>query len=204
LGSRRCERWSERVTSAPWRRRSAATGSARRRRHRDVRRVPRAARGAPRGARAWHGWRSGAAGAARGHCASGEHRRGGRRAELSAGRQEQGDQAGEAGAQEGDGDGGGGRTEVEPPLEGQPPVVGSESEDSDVTRHTAYNKHDTGWAKGAPSEDQTLPHRPPGPLAAVGLLGGRPTISGVANCPGPILWPGPILGADGCPCYPPP
>jgi len=65
-----------------------------------------------------------------GHCASGEHRRGGRRAELPAGRQEQGE-AGEAGAQEGDGDGNGGRTEVEPPLEGQPPVVGSESEDSD-------------------------------------------------------------------------
>ena len=47
-----------------------------------------------------------------------------------------------------------------------------------ITRHTAYNKHDTGWAEGAPSEDHTtpaLPHRPPGgPLAAVGLLGGRP------------------------------
>jgi hypothetical protein len=25
-----------------------------------------------------------------------------------------------------------------------------------ITRHTAYNKHDTGWAKGAPSEDHTL------------------------------------------------
>jgi hypothetical protein len=24
-----------------------------------------------------------------------------------------------------------------------------------ITRHTAYNKHDTGWAKGAPSEDHT-------------------------------------------------
>jgi len=27
-----------------------------------------------------------------------------------------------------------------------------------ITRHTAYNKHDTGWAKGAPSEDR--PHYP--------------------------------------------
>jgi hypothetical protein len=26
-----------------------------------------------------------------------------------------------------------------------------------ITRHTAYNKHDTGWAKGAPSEDHTTP-----------------------------------------------
>jgi hypothetical protein len=26
-----------------------------------------------------------------------------------------------------------------------------------ITRHTAYNKHDTGWAKGAPSEG---PHYP--------------------------------------------
>ena len=26
-----------------------------------------------------------------------------------------------------------------------------------ITRHTAYNKHDTGWAKGAPSEDHTAP-----------------------------------------------
>ena len=25
-----------------------------------------------------------------------------------------------------------------------------------ITRHTAYNKHDTGWAKGAPSEDHTI------------------------------------------------
>ena len=35
-----------------------------------------------------------------------------------------------------------------------------------ITRLTAYNKHDTGWAKGAPSEDHTTPHRPPGPLGA--------------------------------------
>ena len=26
-----------------------------------------------------------------------------------------------------------------------------------ITRHTAYNKHDTGWAKGAPSEYHTTP-----------------------------------------------
>ena len=26
-----------------------------------------------------------------------------------------------------------------------------------IRRHTAYNKHDTGWAKGAPSEDHTTP-----------------------------------------------
>jgi hypothetical protein len=26
-----------------------------------------------------------------------------------------------------------------------------------ITRHTAYNKHDTGWAKGVPSEDHTTP-----------------------------------------------
>ena len=26
-----------------------------------------------------------------------------------------------------------------------------------ITIHTAYNKHDTGWAKGAPSEDHTTP-----------------------------------------------
>jgi hypothetical protein len=26
-----------------------------------------------------------------------------------------------------------------------------------ITRHTAFNKHDTGWAKGAPSEDHTTP-----------------------------------------------
>ena len=26
----------------------------------------------------------------------------------------------------------------------------------EFTRHTAYNKHDTGWAKGAPSEDRFL------------------------------------------------
>ena len=61
LGSR--AEWSEREAarhgagsdSRARRPRSAATGSARRRQHRDVRRVPRAARGAPRGARAWHG-----------------------------------------------------------------------------------------------------------------------------------------------------
>ena len=38
-----------------------------------------------------------------------------------------------------------------------------------ITRHTAYNKHDTGWAKGAPSEDHTTPpslHRLPGPLCS--------------------------------------
>ena len=43
-----------------------------------------------------------------------------------------------------------------------------------ITRHTAYDKHDTGWAKGAPSEDHTTPpssRMPPGPLAAAGLLG---------------------------------
>ena len=41
------------------------------------------------------------------------------------------------------------------------------------------------WAKGARARHPktTLPHRPPGPLAAVGLPGG-----GVANPPGPILW----------------
>jgi hypothetical protein len=76
-----------------------------------------------------------------------------------------------------------------------------------MTRHKANNKHGTGWAKGAPSEDHTTPHRPPGPLAAASLLGGNPqapAVSGVANPPGPILWSGPILGADVCPCYPPP
>ena len=30
-----------------------------------------------------------------------------------------------------------------------------------ITRHTAYNKHDTGWAKGAPSEDHTTPPSSP-------------------------------------------
>jgi hypothetical protein len=30
-----------------------------------------------------------------------------------------------------------------------------------ITRHTAYNKHDTGWAKGAPSEDHTTPFLTP-------------------------------------------
>jgi hypothetical protein len=42
-----------------------------------------------------------------------------------------------------------------------------------ITRHTAYNKHDTGWAKGAPSEDHTTPpssRTVPGPLAAVGFF----------------------------------
>jgi hypothetical protein len=40
-----------------------------------------------------------------------------------------------------------------------------------VTRHTAYNKHDTGWAKGAPSEDHT---NPPSSRTASGgrLVGG--------------------------------
>ena len=42
-----------------------------------------------------------------------------------------------------------------------------------ITRHTAYNKHDTGWAKGAPSEDHTTP---PSPRTASGarLVGGAP------------------------------
>jgi hypothetical protein len=40
-----------------------------------------------------------------------------------------------------------------------------------IKRHKAYNKHDTGWAKGAPSEDHTT-YVWPGPLAAAGLLGG--------------------------------
>jgi len=39
-----------------------------------------------------------------------------------------------------------------------------------ITRHTAYNKHDTGWAKSAPSEDHTTP---PSSL----LLGWHPTVS---------------------------
>jgi hypothetical protein len=46
-----------------------------------------------------------------------------------------------------------------------------------ITRHTASNKHDTGWAKGAPSEDHTTPpssRTASGGLAAAGLLGGRP------------------------------
>ena len=42
-----------------------------------------------------------------------------------------------------------------------------------ITRHTAYNKHDTGWAKGAPSEDHTTP---PSSRTASGdrLVGGAP------------------------------
>ena len=45
-----------------------------------------------------------------------------------------------------------------------------------ITRHTAYNKHDTGWAKGAPSEDHTTPpsSRTASGGRSVGLLGGRP------------------------------
>ena len=42
-----------------------------------------------------------------------------------------------------------------------------------ITRHTAYNKHDTGWAKGAPSEDHTTP--PSSRTASGGrLVGGAP------------------------------
>jgi len=42
------------------------------------------------------------------------------------------------------------------------------------TRHAAYNKHDTGWAKGAPSEDHTTP--PSSRTASGGRLvgGGAP------------------------------
>ena len=121
------------------RRRSAATGSAFRRRHREARRLQRAARGASRGARAWDGG-AGAASAASRRRASVEHRRGGRRFELPAGPQER-REAGEAGAQEGEGGGGGaarcsatgiGRRCVQPSLEGQPLVVtASDSEDSE-------------------------------------------------------------------------
>ena len=42
-----------------------------------------------------------------------------------------------------------------------------------IARHTAYNKHDTGWAKGAPSEDHTTP--PSSRTASGGrIVGGAP------------------------------
>eukprot|EP00964_Phaeocystis_antarctica_P074162 scaffold45550_cov61-Phaeocystis_antarctica.AAC.1 len=40
-------------------------------------------------------------------------------------------------------------------------------------RRNGYNKHDTGWAR-ARHPKTTLPHRPPGPLAADRTVGGHP------------------------------
>jgi hypothetical protein len=41
-----------------------------------------------------------------------------------------------------------------------------------ITRHTAYNKHDTGWAKGVPPEDHTTPPSSRTASDGRGLLGG--------------------------------